>query len=592
MKSQGLSAFLRPSVFNSVHLWLILLLLLTSPASFAVSSIDIHIGELQYQTVKVQNVVATLGMDGQWSGDASVKSDLTGLEKITPLPVRVSHGNAQGVAQFSGSQTTLQKVKAELNVSDVVFSDADGLHAGDKLNAKLLVNAENTGESWNWSGSLGWPTGEAFWQPLYLSNPGLQLSASGVWQPGLLTVSSGAFSMVDIGQIDFDGQMHLPDKTVQTLSLSASKLQLSKAYTTLFKPFFTKGELGDLEVAGQADIKGSMADGHIQSFALNLFDVDLADKKDKFAFYKVNADIPWSYKDKTHAVVKYDGGHVLGLNLGPASHQVDLERYSLVAPHLRLPLLDGAIVVDDLAASLINDQWNWRMRADTEGITMPEFTHALSWPRMEGKIQAHIPQVLYYGGKLSVNGEINLGLFNGSVSLNKLNIIDPIGVAPRLTADVTMRNMDMGLLTSTFSLGAMQGRMDGDITDMELSKWRPVKLNARFYTSAGDFPKKISQRAVENISALGGAGAAAAVQRSFLHFFKEFNYQTIGWSCTLSNGICKMAGAESTPQGYIIVKGSGIPSITVMGYNQSVSWDVLVQRVQRIMQGNVKPVIK
>jgi hypothetical protein len=53
-----------------------------------------------------------------------------------------------------------------------------------------------------------------------------------------------------------------------------------------------------------------------------------------------------------------------------------------------------------------------------------------------------------------------------------------------------------------------------------------------------------------------------------------------------------MAGAESTPQGYVIVKGSGIPSITVMGYNQSVSWDVLVQRVQRIIQGNVKPVIK
>jgi hypothetical protein len=211
---------------------------------------------------------------------------------------------------------------------------------------------------------------------------------------------------------------------------------------------------------------------------------------------------------------------------------------------------------------------------------------------MEGKIQAHIPQVLYYGGKLTADGAINLGVFNGMLSLNKLSIVDPIGVAPHLSADVTMRDMDLGLLTSTFSLGAMQGKLDGDVTGMELSNWRPVKLDARFYSSAGDYPKKISQRAVENISALGGAGAAAAVQRSFLRFFKEFNYQKIGWSCTLSNGICKMAGAESTPQGYIIVKGSGIPSITVMGYNQSVSWDVLVQRVQRIIQGNVKPIIK
>ncbi|HEY7986579.1 MAG TPA: hypothetical protein VIE17_06630 [Methylophilaceae bacterium] len=573
--------------------FLFLFLPLTSQA---VSSIDIHIGELQYQTVKVQNISATLTMDGQWSGKGTVKTDLAGLEKITPLPVKVSKGSLQGNAQFSGNQTILQKVKAELNASDVAFSDADGLHAGDKLKATLVVNAErileNTAQSWNWSGSLGWPQGEAFWQPIYLSDPGLQLSASGLWQPDMLTVKSAAFSLADIGQIDFDGQIHLPDKTVQTLNVSGKKLQLGKGYTVLFKPFFDKGELGDLDVAGQADIKGSMADGHVQNFRLNLTDVDLADKKDKFAFYKVNADIPWSYDDKTHAVVKYDGGHMLGVTLGAANHEVDLERYSLVAPHLKLPLLDGAILVDDLAASLINDQWNWRMHADTQGITMPEFTHAFGWPRMEGKIEAHIPQVLYYGGKLTADGAINLGLFGGTVSLDKLSIIDPIGVAPRMSADVTMRNMDMGLLTSTFSLGAMQGKMDGDITDMELSNWKPVNMNAHFYSSPGSYPKKISQRAVENISALGGAGAAAAVQRSFLRFFKEFNYQTIGWSCILSNGICKMAGAESTPQGYIIVKGSGIPSITVMGYNQSVSWDVLVQRVQRIIQGNVKPIIK
>jgi hypothetical protein len=384
----------------------------------------------------------------------------------------------------------------------------------------------------------------------------------------------------------------LPDKVVQTLNVSGKKLQISKAYTTLFKPFFDKGELGDLELAGQADIQGSMAGGHVQNFRLQLSDVDLADKKDKFAFYKVNADIPWSYVDKTHALVKYDGGHVLGLNLGAAQHEADLERYSLLAPHLQLPILDGAVVVDDLAASLINDQWNWRMKADTQGLTMPELTHAFGWPRMEGKIQAHIPQVLYYGGKLTADGAINLGVFNGTLSLNKLSIVDPIGVAPRLSADVTMRDMDLGLLTSTFSLGAMQGKLDGDVTGMELSNWRPVKLDARFYSSAGNYPKKISQRAVENISALGGAGAAAAVQRSFLRFFKEFNYQKIGWSCALSNGVCKMAGTESTPQGYIIVKGSGIPSITVMGYNQTVSWDELVSRMQRIIQGNVKPIIK
>lgn len=546
--------------------------------------------------MKAENLTATMGMDGQWSGKTLLKSNLAGLEKAVTLPVKVSKGSLQGEVRFSGRQTELQQLKAELNLSDLAFSDPDGLRAGDKVSATLSVNVEkaveNGDQGWNWSGSLSWPEGEAFWQPVYLSNPGLQLSASGVWQPDMFIVRLGAFSLAGIGQIDFDGQMHRPDNAIQSLNVSGRKLQLNKAYTTLFKPFFEKGELGNLDVEGQADIQGSMSDGHIQSFRVNLSDVDLADKKDRFAFYKLNADIPWSYRDKTHAVLKYEGGHVLGLTLGAAQHEADLERYSLVAPHLKLPILDGVLQLDDVAAALINDQWNWRLRADLEGVTMPEFTHAFGWPRMEGKMQAQIPQVLYYGGKLSVNGAIGLGLFNGTVSLNKLAIVDPIGVAPRLSADLTMRNLDLGLLTQTFSFGAMQGRLDGDVTDMQLSNWKPVKLDARFYSSPGDYPKKISQRAVENISALGGAGAAAAIQRSFLRFFSDFNYQKIGLSCQLSNGVCKMSGAESTPQGYIIVKGSGIPSITVMGYNQTVSWNELVDRLKRITQGNTKPIIK
>jgi hypothetical protein len=97
---------------------------------------------------------------------------------------------------------------------------------------------------------------------------------------------------------------------------------------------------------------------------------------------------------------------------------------------------------------------------------------------------------------------------------------------------------------------------------------------------------------VENISALGGAGAAAAIQRSFLRFLNEFNYAKLGISCKLRNDVCAMDGVEKTQGGYVIVKGSGIPAITVLGYNRSVSWKELLERVQRITAGNAKPIIK
>jgi hypothetical protein len=127
---------------------------------------------------------------------------------------------------------------------------------------------------------------------------------------------------------------------------------------------------------------------------------------------------------------------------------------------------------------------------------------------------------------------------------------------------------------------------------MELANWEPVRFDARIESSPGNYPKRISQKAVQNISALGGAGAAAAIQRSFLRFFEQFGYQQIGLSCRLNNGICQMDGVERAPQGYVIVKGGGIPAISVIGYNRYVSWRELVDRLKRITQGNVKPIVK
>ncbi|MGZ5223999.1 MAG: hypothetical protein ACXWCS_07485, partial [Burkholderiales bacterium] len=117
-------------------------------------------------------------------------------------------------------------------------------------------------------------------------------------------------------------------------------------------------------------------------------------------------------------------------------------------------------------------------------------------------------------------------------------------------------------------------------------------FDARLESSAGNYPKRISQRAVQNISALGGAGAAVAIQRSFLRFFDQFGYEKIGLSCRLNNAVCEMDGIERAPQGYVIVKGGGIPAISVIGYNRYVSWRELVDRLKRITQENVKPIVK
>jgi hypothetical protein len=155
-----------------------------------------------------------------------------------------------------------------------------------------------------------------------------------------------------------------------------------------------------------------------------------------------------------------------------------------------------------------------------------------------------------------------------------------------------MRNLNLEMLTHTYSFGTIYGRIDADVSGLELVGWKPVRFAANVRSSPGRYEKRISQQAVQNISALGGAGAAAAVQRSVLRIFNDFGYKRVGLKCLLDGPVCRMSGIEDRATGYVIVEGGGIPAITVMGYNRTVGWEELVTRLMRITNENAKPIIK
>ena len=335
-----------------------------------------------------------------------------------------------------------------------------------------------------------------------------------------------------------------------------------------------------------------MKNTELQSFHLQLNAVDVVDINNKFAFYQLNANIPWSYDASNPVSLSYARGSLLNLPLGKTDINAEANRYSITAPNIRLPILDGALSLSNVSAARLHNEWFWHLSAALEPISMEDFSTQLKLPRMQGKASAQIPLVTYNGGMLTTDGSVVLNVFDGTATVTKLTMRTPLGIAPKLNADIALRNLELGALTRTFSFGAIEGKLDGDIKGLELQNWKPVAFDARIQSSPGKYPKKISQRAVENISALGGGGAAAAVQRSFLRFFEQFNYGKMGLSCRLRNDVCEMGGVESTAHGYIIVKGSGIPAITVMGYNQTVGWSELVARIERVIDGNSKAIVR
>lgn len=483
-------------------------------------------------------------------------------------------------------------IDAVFKFKNAGFSDEAGLHAAENLNGTLAIALKPQVDAWLWRAALDWQSGEVFWQPFYIANGGHQLNAEGKLESGLLTLHHARLTVKDVGELDAAGQYNLNDFKWLHLQASLPRLDLKTAYPMLFKPLLEKTAFADADVAGIATLKLEIDHAEPKRFELQLRDVDIADKHQKFAFHGLNANIPWDYDEAKKVSFGYENGELLNLPLGKTQMQAQVERYALTAPSIKLPILDGALNLTNISASRRSGQWYWHLGATLDAISMEDFSTHLKLPKMHGKAAAEIPLVTYAAGTLTTDGSLVLHVFNGTATVTGLTMQSPLGITPKLNAEITLRNLDLGALTSTFSFGAIEGRLDGDIKNLELQNWKPVKFDAIVQSSPGKYPKKISQRAVENISALGGGGAAAAVQRSFLRFFEQFNYGKMGLSCRLRNDVCEMGGIESTPHGYVIVKGSGIPAITVMGYNQSVGWSELLARIKRVTDGNSKAIVK
>lgn len=577
--------------------------------AFAVSSINISAENISYDKVEARN--ANIQLDISHQPVVHFKTELKqATDKVWSkakldcnLPqylMRDTWQCTQGLFEaerikfpFSINLTPQTKgIKADIDLKDASFSDEAGLHAAEKLSADLQLSITQNEDGIHWSNTLNWTGGEMFWQPFYMKGEGHQISASGVLKKESVIFEHAALDIKNVTKVNFNGELQLKDYVLTRFDADMQEMNLATAYPMIFKPFLEKTAFDHAELGGKAGLQVSIRNKELKTFHLKLKDVDIDDNNHKFAFYKINADIPWSYDDPKNVSFAYLNGHLLNIPLGKTQIQAEVNRYSVTSPNIHLPILDGALDIQDVSAARIGTNWYWHLAAQVVPISMSQLSSALKWPSMQGKVSAQIPQVTYSGGILTVNGEMAFNVFSGNATVTNLTLYNPLSNNPILLADMSLRNLDLGDLTRTFSFGAIEGKLDGDVTNLEMQNWKPVKLDARVQSSSGKYPKKISQRAVQNISALGGAGAAAAIQRSFLRFFEQFNYSKLGLSCQLRKDVCYMGGIESTAGGYIIVKGSGIPAITVMGYNQTVGWSELISRVKRITDSNTKAIVK
>ncbi|MEN6585429.1 MAG: hypothetical protein ABFE02_05160 [Sulfuricella sp.] len=512
----------------------------------------------------------------------------TWLPPDVPAP---SAGVINGKLRFSGSDASLLAADVDLRLTDVAFSDASGLHAGEKISGAISLKARQVKRELLWQGEAAWDRGEIDWDPLYLTG-GARLTARGRLDPQRITLEQGILHWPAIGDISASAAWDRPGRALSTAGFQGTQLALDALYRSFTLPFLGKTALAKSAASGRMDIAGRFADGEIKSLDLTLDHAALQDKDGRFALRDVHLTLPWRAHAATSADFGVGSGQVLALPLGGFTAAIQMQDKKFSIARLDIPVLGGALGIENFQAASSPQGWRWEFEGGLTPIAMEQLSAALHWPKMHGTLAGVVPRVHYDAGKLTVDGALLIKAFDGTAVIQDLALLDALGPAPRLQADIDMRNLDLDLLTRTFSFGSMQGRIDVSVKGLELSDWKPVAFDGSVRSSPGSYPRKISQRAVQNISSLGGAGAAAAIQRSFLGVFEQFGYSQLGLSCVLKNGVCLMGGIAPAPNGYIIVKGGGIPAITVIGYNSSVSWDELITRLQRVTQGNSTPVVQ
>jgi hypothetical protein len=255
----------------------------------------------------------------------------------------------------------------------------------------------------------------------------------------------------------------------------------------------------------------------------------------------------------------------------------------------RLGLLGGALQIETLrwnAAASADADDRFAASASLQSLDLGALSTALGWPPFVGALSGEIPGMHYSAGVLALEGTLRMQVFDGSVEVGGLSVERPFGVAPTLAADIELRSLDLQPLTAAFGFGEISGRMNGYIRTLRLVDWAPVAFDARFQTDEkADTPRRISQRAVRDLSSVGGMGAAAAIQQSVLRAFETFPYARIGIACRLHNHVCSMDGISRTASGYTLVEGSGLPRISVNGMQRQVDWPVLVDRLRAVTEG-------
>lgn len=531
---------------------------------------------------------------------ATASGDALPLEALRPWLPRLPGDITSIAGRIGAFDVSLvmppgEEARASLQAQgrDLGFDTENGLVAAAGVAADVSLDWRATADGWRGRVEAGLSAGELLAGSFYTSLGGAPVLLSGSvtaegerWRIEQLTVEDA-----DALALRGSGLWHWSaEPALRELAVTVERLAFPGFYSDYLQPVLAQYGFGELALSGNLSGGLRMQDGGLASLALSLDHLDVSDSQGRLEFTDLSGDLRW--QDQGEALpsnLTWQGARIYSIGLGGADIRAEA-----VADDLRLtratelPVLDGKLVINALEATdWFGEAPELLFDARLMPVSLGALSQALEWPELQGSLAGRIPELTLRDGVYRLGGSLVMDVFDGTVFVENLRVERPFGVLPKLVADIRLEDLDLEKLTGIFTIGRITGRLGGYIRNLRLLDWQAVHFDARLATPEDDDSRhRISQRAVDTLTNLGGGGASGALSRTFLRIFDDFAYQQIGITCRLENNVCRMDGVAPAPNnGYYIVEGGGLPRVDVIGHVRRVDWPVLMDQLMQAMQG-------
>jgi hypothetical protein len=494
-------------------------------------------------------------------------------------------------------------------IEGLTANNASGSIASEKLTFEGSADLSRAGAGWRFGFEIRSQQGQGYAEPIFLDfgQRAVALTARGMLHSANhVTLDEFAIDHAEAIQARGAGEVDLTyEQPVRALDVKLAAVRFPGAFDSYAQPWLLDTGFRELRTGGLIAGQIQVANGAPRTVDLTIENVSMDGGAQRLALQGLDGRIRWRSEEQSgdekepatadasapaSSTVRWRGGSLLGLDIGAAELQMHAAGRSLrLLSPARIPVLDGALDLETFRVrSAGTPKAAFLVDARLEPISTARLCKAFGWPEFGGQLSGQISKLRMRDGVVTMGATLQAQVFDGSVSIADLRLEEPLGKWPKLHASIALDRLDLEHVTSAFSFGRITGRMSGAIDNLELFNWAPTAFDARFFTPPDDRSRRrISQRAVENIGALGGGGASvgAALSSGFLRFFEDFNYERLGLSCRLRNEICEMGGVGAAPSGgYYLVKGKGVPRIDVIGNSKRVDWPRLVQQLLAVTQ--------